>query len=420
MNKPERSIVLPITIGSMFEWFEYFLFIYWAPLMAESFFDLSIPLAELIYATLILGTGLIARPIGGIIFGYIGDKYGRRRAFLLSILCISLPSIAIAFMPTFSSWAYTSLIYMGLARFFQGIPAGGELPGALCFLAEGTNPSRKRYLCSYLFVGPQIGQILSMLLCFSLQMFLSHEQLINWGWRLSFLISGIIGIIGFFVRLKLHESEAFKALKIRHKIEPNPLRESFRNHKKNMVIALFCSLFEVFGFFMLYFYLFEHSKTILGISDSNNLLVYAVYLIFLTIIMPIVGSIDTKYSSRSLLRLSAITVSVLCVLFYFSMINNAAFWMFLLLSLVILFMCLQFSLLPSFIANLFPTAVRFTCIGFSFNITDGVIGGSIPYIGNWVSRTTGNPECFILLIPITAIIFLICLKFIRKTPEISQ
>ncbi len=416
MKSVERSIILPITLGSMFEWFEVFLYNYWAPLMSKSFFDLSIPLAELIYAVLILGTGFIARPIGGLVFGYIGDKWGRKLSFLISIAAITLPSIAIAFTPSFSSWAYGSLVYIGLMRFFQGIPAGGELPGALCFLSEGSNPERKRYLCSYLFVGPQIGQILSMLLCFSLERYLSNEQLVSWGWRLSFGVASVIGIIGFFVRRKLHESKEFEHLKIEHKIEKNPLRKSFKYHKKNMILALFISVFEVIGFFMIYFYLFENSKEILRIPSKSVLLIYSLYLMVLTIIMPIIGSIGSKYESRALLKLSAFGVILFSLPFYISILNGSILLMFLFLTIIILFFCIQFSFLPSFIAGLFPTAVRFTCIGFSFNITDGVIGGFVPNIGDWLTQVTGKPASFILLFPLTAIIFLICLKFIKKDP----
>lgn len=416
MRSVERSIILPITLGSMFEWFEVFLYNYWAPLMSKSFFDLSIPLAELIYAVLILGTGFIARPIGGLVFGYIGDKWGRKLSFLISIAAITLPSIAIAFTPSFSSWAYGSLVYIGLMRFFQGIPAGGELPGALCFLSEGSNPERKRYLCSYLFVGPQIGQILSMLLCFSLERYLSNEQLVSWGWRLSFGVASVIGIIGFFVRRKLHESKEFEHLKIEHKIEKNPLRKSFKYHKKNMILALVISVFEVIGFFMIYFYLFENSKEILRIPSKFVLLIYSLYLMILTIIMPIIGSIGSKYESRALLKLSAFGVILFSLPFYLSILNGSILLMFLFLTIIILFFCIQFSFLPSFIAGLFPTAVRFTCIGFSFNITDGVIGGFVPNIGDWLTQVTGKPASFILLFPLTAIIFLICLKFIKKDP----
>lgn len=420
MKTSERSIIWIVTVGSMFEWFEVFLYAYWAPLMSASFFDLSIPLAELIYAIIILSTGFIARPLGGLIFGYIGDKWGRKTSFLISIVAITIPSIAIAFMPSFKSWAYGSLIYVGLMRFFQGIPAGGELPGALCLLSEEASPSRRRYLCSYLFVGPQIGQILSMILCFTLQKYLSHHQLVTWGWRLSFFIGGVIGIIGFLVRRKLHESKSFEHLKTERKIEQNPLIKSFKEHKKHMLIALIVSIFEVMGFFIIYFYLFQNSQKILKVDPSNNLSIYLIYLIGLTIIIPFFGTISNKYESKNLLKISAIGVCIFSLPFYFSILNQSTFWMFSLLTIIILFLCIQFSILPSFISELFPTAVRYTCIGFSFNITDSVIGGIVPNIGDWLIKMTGENAAFILVFPITTLLFLIAIDLIKKPKTINH
>ncbi|MDN3505887.1 MAG: MFS transporter [Simkaniaceae bacterium] len=420
MRASERGIVLPITFGSMFEWYEVFLYIYWAPLISSSFFDLSLPLAELIHAALVLSIGLIARPIGGLLFGYIGDKWGRKVSFLLSILLITLPSIAVALMPNFTSWAYSSIIYIGLIRFFQGIPAGGELPGALCLLSEGASLDRKRYLCSFLFVGPQIGQIISMLQCLLLEQYLTHEQLINWGWRISFLIGGAIGITGFFLRKKLHESVAFENLKTHHKIEAHPLRESFKHHKKNIAVGFFISIFEVIGFFMIYFFLLQHSSKLLNVNPSHTLVVNLIFLITLTAIMPFIGYLGDKFENRPLFKLSALGIIFLSTPFYFAINQQSFFWTIFLLCITILLFCIQFSLLPSLLADLFPTQVRFTCIGFSFNITDGIIGGIMPFIGTLLLQKTGSPAAFIVLFPITAIIFLIFLRFVKLRPPIKN
>lgn len=418
LNKSEKSIVWPITFGSLFEWYEVYLYFYWAPIISKSFFDLSLPLAEFLYAALILGVGLIARPIGGLLFGYIGDRFGRRRSFLISIIAITIPSIGIATMPSYNSWSYFSIIYIGLMRFLQGIPAGGELPGALCLLAEGAEHNRKRYICSFLFIGPQIGQILSIIQCFLLERYLSHEQLIDWGWRLSFWIAGAIGMLGFFLRRKLHESKSFENLQTHHKIEFSPLRESFKNHKKNLFIALLMSIYEVVGFFAIYFYLLDDSK-ILKFSSAQNLTINLFLLTFLLIAIPIAGKVGSNYSTKSLFNWSAAGVIATSIPFYIAVNTASTIWMFSLLIIIISLFCIQFSLLPSFLVDLFPTQVRFTCLGFSFNIADGVIGGFIPSIGFVMSQITGSQAGFVLLFPITALIFIISLKFV-KTPEYTK
>src|SRR3990167_3824333 len=417
LSDAERSLILPVTFCSQFEWFEFFLFVYWSEKF-ESQVHLSHSIGHFAYAILLLCSGLLARPLGGIIFGHMGDRFGRKKAFMWSIIAITLPSIILTIMPSFSTWAYSSLIYLGVMRLLQGIPVGGELPGALCLLYEGAALSRKQYICSYLFVGTQLGQILCVILIILLQTFLTNEQLFSWGWRLSFGISSVIGIAGIFLRKRifrtLHETEAFKNLKKEHKVECHPLRKSFRGYKKRMTLVLFLSIFEVSGFYLIYFCLFEKHE-LLKLNQFYGNLFYLLYLIVLTVLMPIIGSIKHNLKIETLFRISALGVIITSIPFFFAIERGlSSFLIFPLLTLLILFFCIQFSFLPAFIAGLFPTQVRFTCIGFSFNVTDGAIGGMIPLFASWLTKATGQEAIFMSVFPISALIFLFCLKLIKK------
>lgn len=421
LTDAEKALIVPITFGSQFEWFEFFLFVYWSRIFETEahFSGFSASVEEFIYALLLLFTGLFARPIGGIIFGRMGDRIGRKKAFMRSILWIILPSLVLTVTPSFPTYAYSSLIYLGIMRLLQGIPAGGELPGALCLLYEGAQRTRRQYICSYLFVGTQLGQIFSVILILILQACLTHEQLLSWGWRLSFGISTTIGLVGSLLRQKLfhtlHDSEEYKDLEKDHKIESHPLRKTFRNYKKRICLVLLLSVFEVSGFYLIYYYLFERPE-LLKLNQFYGNITYLIYLCALTLIMPILGSIRYKeFKIEKLFKKSALGVILTSIPFFFAIQNEwPSLVIFFLLSIMILFFCVQFSFLPSFIAGLFPTEVRFTCIGFSFNITDGVIGGIIPLFASWLTRTTGQEAAFVSLFPISAILFLVCLAFLNK------
>lgn len=419
LSDAEKALVIPVTFGSQFEWFEFFLFFYWSRIFEIElhFSGVSGSVQELVYAILLLCSGLFARPIGGILFGRLGDRLGRKKAFMRSIIWIILPSVLLTIAPSFPTYAYSSLIYLGVMRLLQGIPAGGELPGALCLLYEGAAPNRKQYISSYLFVGTQLGQILSVILIMILQICLTRTQLLDWGWRLSFGISSVIGIFGWFLRKKLfrtlEEAHDFRKLK-EHEIEQHPLRNSFKNHKKMMCFVLFLSIFEVNGFYLIYYYLFEKPE-ILKLTHSHANLIYLLYLIALTVIMPIFGSLGNREKVYSLFKTSAIGVIAVSMPFFFAIENEwPSYLLFLLLTTMMVFFCIQFSLLPSFIASLFPTPVRFTCVGFSFNITDGVIGGVMPFFAGWLTKITGLEGTFISLFPLSALIFLFFLKLIKK------
>ncbi len=420
LTDKERSLVLPITLSSQFEWFEFFLFIYWSRIFErEAYFSgLSAPLSEFIYAILLLCSGLFSRPIGGMIFGLIGDKWGRKTAFVYSILFITVPSMILTVSPSFPTWAYSSLVYLGIMRLLQGIPVGGELPGALCLLFEGSTQTRRRYLCSYLFVGTQLGQISSLILITFFTNYLTHEQLLSWGWRLSFGISSIIGITGVILRKKmfkkLHESEEFESLKTEQKIENHPLKTSFKNYKKRMTLFLFLSILKVSGFYLIYYYLFENPH-FLKLNKIQSDITYLIYLILFTMLIPVIGYYTKNEKTDKLFKSSAAGVMITSILLFLSIEQGwDKFWNLSIITIIMLFFCVQFSIFPSFLAESFPAKVRFTCIAFSFNVADGFIGGIIPLLSDWLIEKTNKNGIFIAIIPISALIFLYCLKKIIK------
>lgn len=421
MKAYEKGVLLPVTIGSILERYEIYLYIYWTPIISKNFFDLSLPITEFVNFILVLIVGLISRPLGGIVFGYVGDRWGRKNAFLVSIILISIPSFFTALMPTSSTWSLFYILYIGLMKFIQGIPAGGELPGAMCYLAEVASSERKRYLCSYVFVGPQIGQIISMVQCLLLEKYLSPEALIHWGWRLSFCIGGLIGILGYFLRKKLHESPAFQDLIKKHEVLHNPVKEAFKNYKGKISLGFLISIFEVVGFYMIAFFLVENAGKILKLNVNQILLIYILFLTPLIVIQPLIGKIGDRYKNKPLYFLSAIGIILLSFPFYLTIVNASTFWALTVLGLLTLFYSIQLALLPSLITDLYPTPVRFTCIGFSFNVCDSVIGGITPLLGVLLVQMTGNLASFIIIYPVAAIIFLIALSFVKiKEPSFSN
>jgi MFS family permease len=191
LKKNQTSMLLAVSAGGIIEWYELFLYVYWTPLISRIFFANDSSFLASLKMLFVFFIGFLARPLGGVWFGHIGDKEGRKVSFIQSILLMTLPSFAIALMPTQLLGMATPII-LCIIRFLQGLPAGGELPGAMCYLAESTDTDKQRpFLCSFSFVGPQIGVIIAMLECYFLEHYCSQEFLLTYGWRLSFLLGGI-------------------------------------------------------------------------------------------------------------------------------------------------------------------------------------------------------------------------------------
>lgn len=413
MNAKERAVLLPITIGGILEWYEFYLYVYWAPILSEAAFEAASPIAEIIHATIIVR--LLARPVGGVLFGYFGDKIGREKVFLFSIVGIVIPmALMLILSLTLKSWVLLAFVWMTVGKFLQGIPAGGELPGALCYLTESTPPERRQYMCSYLFVGPQIGQILSMAQYFLLEAIFPPDELIQWGWRISFLVAGCLGCLGFFLRKRLHESMDFKELESRDTVEKHPIKSILKNYKGKTLLVFAISIFEVVGFFLLEFFLIQNAATTFGMSARDILVIYAIVLVVITAIMPFIGRFASQFNIRRVYISSAVAVILLSIPFYFAIFYSLKPFVISIFVLLMLAFSIQFALLPSLISSLLPTKIRYSGLGFSFNMADSVVGGLALIFAAHLVKITNNPASFVIILPVSAVIFLFCLKFVSN------
>lgn len=410
----ETSIILAVTFGSILEWYEIGLYIYWAQIIEKVVFDFALPVIEAVNTFMVFLVGFFARPLGGLIFGYFGDRWGRKTSFTLSVIFASIPSFLVGLMPSYSGWSLFSLVFFSVMKFLQGFPAGGEVPGAICYLSENTTPERKKYVCSYALVGPQIGLLFSLVECLLLKKYLSYEDLSQWGWRISFLICGLLGVIGYFLRKRLHESLLFEHLKSEHKLLKKPIREAFTTYGSRIFLGFVVSIFEVVAFCTLTIVPSEYFKELFNLNDNLNLTINCILLTICAIAPPIIGKIADTYKNIPLLKISAVVCVLLSYPFYLAVSKISLVFTLIIQIILILFFSIQVALLPSLLSDLFPTSIRYTGVGFSFNVCDGVLWGITPILSFLLIQSTNQPASFIILLPLAAIIFLTSFYYIKK------
>lgn len=424
LARPSLFVLSAVNIGGALEWYEIGLFMSW-PLIIQgssNLFDQT--LADSLNLTgilLMVGFALAsggARALGGWYFGKMGDKDGRKKAFPLSVLLATLPSLVlplISFFVPYKEWISYSSITFAVVKFLQGMPAGGEFPGAICYLAEtGTiyqNMSSwvsRRYLCSFTVLGPQIGLMLSMIVCLILKSLFPLEVLQHHGWQFVFLISGLMGIGGYVMRNILNETVSFRDLKIHHKVALHPVKTVFSKYFSRIFFGFVLSIFETVLFIVIslapLFYL--KAPYLLSYSDVTYLSIFST--ILRSIFLILIGRLLVKYINFPWLKTSAWGVIIFSILLYFSYLNGSLLFS-VLNNIVILFLySIQAAILPSLLAELFPTRVRYTGIAFSFNVCDAILltaVTSICYI-----MMSKNSASFVFLLTISAIVYLINMK----------
>lgn len=237
----ERRVVLASTVGTLFEWYDFFIYGSLAVFMSSVLFPPDNPTAALLASLGALTAGFIVRPIGAILFGYLGDKLGRKITFLLTVVLMGGATVLMGCLPSYQSVGNLSWILLLVLRLLQGLAVGGEYGGAVVYVAEHCNIKRRGLLTGYIQITGTAGLLLCLLVILGTQATMSPEDFKAWGWRVPFLLSTILLVVSIYVRTKLHESPVFTRLKSQNKLSANPIRDTFmkKSSLKMMALALF-------------------------------------------------------------------------------------------------------------------------------------------------------------------------------------
>ncbi len=239
--KRDRLVIVASTLGTVFEWYDFFVYGTLATIVAGHFFPSDNPAVSFLIFLASFGVGFGMRPLGAVLFGVLGDRLGRKYTFLVTIALMGVATAAVGVLPTYETIGVAAPILLVLCRILQGLALGGEYGGAAIYVAEHAPRHRRGYYTSFIQSGVVGGFLLSLTVVLASNLFVDKEAFIAWGWRIPFLFSLILLAVSLWVRLKLKESPVFQAMKASGEIARNPLRESFNSWPKlkMFLVALF-------------------------------------------------------------------------------------------------------------------------------------------------------------------------------------
>lgn len=434
LHDSKTFILTAITIGGSLEWYEIGLFISWPFLIQGKASGFDISLVESLNAGTVLLLVVLAlanggaRALGGWFFGKKGDVQGRKVAFPLTLLVATLPSwslVILSFFISYQQWLTYSTVLFALVKFFQGMPAGGELPGAICYLSETANGFKdelswksRRYMCSFALLGPQIGLALSAIITLILKAFFPIEFLLTHVWRYVFIFSGLIGIGGYLMRRKIHETTEYLDLKAHHKITHKPLKTLFSKYLSRVVLAILLSVFEVVAFSVISIVPYYYSQSPFNLDGTTIIILTLGYSVFCAAMLPLIGYLSSKITTFPWLKTSVWGILILAPILYVVISNGGFIFSLILNALLVVLLSIQGAILPSLLAEIFPVQVRYTGIAFSFNICDGVLWSAFTGI-SFLFLKYNNPV-FIMILPIAALTFLFGVRMSRSEKRIYR
>src|SRR4051812_6348962 len=236
-----RRVIFASSLGTLFEWYDFYLYGSLAVFFGGLFFPLGNETAQLLASLATFGAGFGVRPLGAVVFGHIGDLVGRKYTFMITMAAMGLGTALIGLMPTFAKWGIAATVLLVVLRLVQGLALGGEYGGAATYVAEHVPDAKRGYYTSFIQTTATLGFFLSMGVIGSTRMWLGEDDFKAWGWRVPFLLSFVLLGVSLYIRLRMAESPLFAKMKLAGKSATNPLKESFTNplNLRYVLIALF-------------------------------------------------------------------------------------------------------------------------------------------------------------------------------------
>ncbi|MDX2050144.1 MAG: MFS transporter [Rickettsiaceae bacterium] len=373
-----KKVLLSTMIGNALEWYDYALYAQFAAIIGAHFFPKSDLTDILTFG--VFAAGFIVRPIGAVVFGYIGDKLGRKYALALGMISMAVPTAGIGLLPSYETIGFIAPILLTVIRLVQGFSLGGEFSGCISYVVESSNMSNRGLAGSSAFVSMCLGMLFGTITAAFCREVMTPEFLFNYGWRIPFVSGLFIGIVGFYIRMSLHESPLYIEAKKNGNLSTVPLKDLFKDNFKELVIAIGIYLTVTVPFYLLTVYMNNYTVS-LGFSEEIASIGNATILVCLCISMIFSSGLSDRIGRKPVL----ITACALHIIF-----NYPIFWT---IShtdsgLVVIFASGALAIIegifmgpvPTILVELFPTRVRFTGVALSYNLSAAIFGGTTPMI----------------------------------------
>ncbi len=383
MNKQTRNFAAAF-MGTALEFYDFTLFGLFAPIFATLFFPKEDAMAALIASYTIFAAGYIIRPLGGIAFGYIGDRFGRKQAMVVSIIAMMLPTSLIGFLPTYQQVGLLAPLALALCRLVQGLCAGGEFSNAAIFVIEHANKDRKYFSGCLVTASSVIG----MLLASSMASLCALEMMPTWIWRVPFLLSIPIGLIGFYIRRHTDETQVFDKAQKKEDHDPQTLRSLFKNNYRSLLITFGIGSFIGFVYYVPFVFMGHYHTLVSSLTKSATLFVITLGLVVYMMGICLAGFLADKHGPQKV-QLTAILGTVVLAYPAFALIGSGE-WSLILQGEIILAALAGMFVGPAngLTASLFDVKGRCRGVSFSLSLGISVFGGITPVLLTYVINQT--------------------------------
>jgi metabolite-proton symporter len=372
-----RKVIVASLIGTSLEWYDFFIYGTAAALVFNQLFFPSFePLVGTLLAFTTYAVGFIARPLGGLVFGHYGDRIGRKNVLVVTLILMGVATFAIGLLPTYATIGVWAPILLVALRFLQGLGLGGEWGGAVLMTLESGGANRRGLNASWPQVGVPLGLLLANGILALMGALTDEPAFLSWGWRVPFLLSGLLVLVGLWIRLTIAESPLFREVEESHTRAGAPIMEVLRRYPKQVLLAIGARVGVDVAFYTFVLFITTYVATYLKLPRNYALNAVLIAAAIQVVLIPFFGSLSDRFARRPVYLAGAIGAAV-WVFVFFTLLDTGQFWLIVLAAVVALVLhAAMYGPQAAFISEMFPTKVRYTGASMGYQLA-GIFGGAL-------------------------------------------
>jgi MHS family alpha-ketoglutarate permease-like MFS transporter len=406
----QRRALFGAGIGNALEWYDWTIYAIFAPFFATQFFSAADPTSSTLATLAIFAVGFLMRPLGGIVFGWLGDRFGRRRALTSAMVLVAAGSLLIGISPTYAQIGVAASLVLLLARLLQGLAHGGEVTGSYTYLAEMAPAARRGLWSSSIYVFITLGILVATLLGAALTASVSKSAMAEWGWRVPFLIGGLLGLYAMYLRRNLEETHQFEAAQLGGP-RPSPWQGLVR-HRGAVLRLLGIQIGGTVAYYSWAVAAPAYAITVFKVPPTQALVASVVANLVFIVALVAAGALSDRVGRRPLLL--AYSVGFPVVVFPLTwLLGPSAGKLALAMSIALVLLACGSAVAPAFFAEQLPTGARATGIGVPISVGAALFGGTAPYLQTWFATHHGT-TWFTVYVIVTVLVGLVA---VLRSPE---
>jgi MFS family permease len=432
-GKELRRVVIAASVGNIIEWYDFYIFGSLASILAVKFFEKSHPVAAFLSTVAIFSVGFLIRPLGAFLFGWLGDKVGRKYTFIVTLTGMGVGTAFIGMVPSYASIGLAAAFILFALRLIQGLCLGGEYGGAITYVAEHIEDKHRGYYTGWLQTSPTLGIVLSLAVIISTRTYLGEAAFNEWGWRFPFILSLLLVGIAIWIRLSLGETPIFQDIKARGRTATNPWREAFMSSNfKYVVIASVVVLGQGCVWYSGQFWALFYLQSVKKLDVLTSSYIIAVALLIATPTLIFWGWLSDKIGRKPIILGGMLLASLTYYPLYTALgvyadPKTLNFTMSVLIVVILVnYVGMTYGPIGAFLAEFFPSRIRYTSVSVPYHIGNGWGGGLVPIVttaayAKAVENGSSDPLFWALVYPIAvpAIMFLIAIFVMPETRKNS-